>query len=94
MTVIEFPSTEVALSDALAAVPPPCSIGQLVRVQCPAGRVLINNEIGALFAPGVPTPQTVTPTTLRRLADGDLLLVADDPAEAPAPAPNAPVTAA
>lgn len=49
-------------------------LGELVHVTVAGGASLINNETGALFADGVRTPQTVTLTTLRRLADGDLVL--------------------
>lgn len=54
----------------------PLRLGQAVMVKTPDGVRLINNETGGLFDPGVPTPQTVTPTLLRRLQDGDLLLAA------------------
>jgi len=51
-------------------------LGQSVTVKVPAGGQLMNNESGAWFEPDVPTPQTVTVTLLRRLQDGDLVLVA------------------
>lgn len=52
-------------------------LGDSVMVQLAPGIThLRNNESDSLFDPGVPTPQTVTPTLLRRLADGDLVLVA------------------
>jgi hypothetical protein len=53
------------------ALPP---MGSLVYVQVAPGATLINNETGGTFAPDTPTPQTVTVTLLRRLADGDLVL--------------------
>lgn len=49
-------------------------LGDQVQVVAPPDAVLINNETGAPFEPGVPTLQTVTVTLLRRLADGDLSL--------------------
>lgn len=49
-------------------------IGELVHVLVQPGTVLINNETGATFEPGVATPVTVTATLLRRLQDGDLAL--------------------
>lgn len=53
----------------------PPRLGELVHVTVASGASLINNETGALFADGMRTPQTVTLTTLRRIADGDLVLV-------------------
>lgn len=47
-------------------------LGDLISVKAPEGTVLRNRESGGNFEPGVATPQTVTVTTLRRLADGDL----------------------
>lgn len=60
-------------------------LGDSISVKAPEGVALRNNESGGLFDPGVPTPQTVTVTTLRRLADGDLLF-ADDAASPPSAA--------
>lgn len=42
--------------------------------------VLINTDTRAPFVPGVPTQQVMDATTLRRLEDGDLVLVMDAPA--------------
>lgn len=53
-------------------------LGDTVLVQLPGSAPLRNTETGALFEPGMPTPQTVTVTLLRRLADQDLVL-ADAP---------------
>ncbi|MCU7371564.1 hypothetical protein PEC18_12075 [Paucibacter sp. O1-1] len=50
-------------------------LGDSVSVQAPAGSHLRNTESGACFVPEVPTPQTVTTTLLRRLQDGDLVLL-------------------
>lgn len=61
-------------------------LGDSITVITPHER-LMNNEVGAPFAPNVPTPQTVTTTALRRLQDGDLQLA--DPVTAPAAAPAA-----
>ena len=61
-----------ALPTALAAPP----LGQTCVVRVGDGLLLTNTETGAHFAPGEATSQTVTTTTLRRLADGDLVLVA------------------
>ncbi|MBY0237082.1 MAG: hypothetical protein K2W93_19040 [Burkholderiaceae bacterium] len=49
-------------------------LGATVQVLPVPGVDLVNNESGALFDQGVPTPQTVTTTLLRRLRDGDLTL--------------------
>lgn len=46
-----------------------------VMVQPAPGVLLRNTESGGFFAPDVPTPQTVTVTLLRRLQDGDLVLL-------------------
>ena len=45
----------------------------MIHVRVAEGHSLINNETGLDFEPGVDTLQTVTVTTLRRLADGDLV---------------------
>lgn len=65
---------ESTAASAPAAAERPLSLGMVVNVVVAEGVVLINNEIGALFVPGVPTPQTVTPTLLRRRDDGDLTI--------------------
>lgn len=57
---------------------PAPALGCLIHVTVAPGAMLRNDETGARFEPGVVTSQTVTVTTLRRLADGDLL-----PAAAP-----------
>lgn len=58
---------------ALQALP---ALGASCTVRVGDGLVLTNLETGAHFAPGEVTHQTVTTTLLRRLADGDLVLVA------------------
>lgn len=50
-------------------------MGETVMVQIAPGSLLRNNETGGFFEPFAPTPQTVTVTLLRRLQDGDLVLV-------------------
>lgn len=65
------------LAERIAAL----RLGASINVKPAEGTALRNNESGGLFEPGVATPQTVTVTTLRRLADGDLLF-ADDAASA------------
>lgn len=50
-------------------------LGEMIQVRVADGHALINNETGQDFEPGVATLQTVTVTTLRRLADGDLVRV-------------------
>ena len=66
----------VAAQDASPAVPQdPPRLGALITVQVAEGVGLLNNETGQDFVPGVPTLQTVTVTTLRRLTDGDLVRV-------------------
>lgn len=50
-------------------------LGQQVQVQVASGLLLRNNETGGHFAPDTSTPQTVTTTLLRRLQDGDLVLI-------------------
>ena len=52
------------------------ALGTTCVVRVGDGLSLINSETGATFATGEPTSQTVTITTLRRLADGDLVLIA------------------
>jgi hypothetical protein len=51
----------------------PPRLGEVIHVRVAEGLSLINNETGQDFEPGVATLQTVTVTTLRRLADGDLV---------------------
>ena len=50
-------------------------MGETVIVQIRPGALLRNTETGGYFEPDTPTPQTVTTTLLRRLTDGDLVLV-------------------
>lgn len=66
--------TGVTSGDPAQAQRPP-RLGELIHVQVAEGLSLVNNETGQDFAPGVATQQTVTVTTLRRLADGDLMRV-------------------
>lgn len=54
-------------------------LGEMIHVQVADGMSLVNNETGLDFEPGVATMQTVTVTTLRRLADGDLVRVVNVP---------------
>lgn len=54
---------------------PPPKMGDTVIVQIKPGALLRNNETGGFFVEGDPTPQTVTVTLLRRLVDGDLILL-------------------
>jgi hypothetical protein len=64
--------------DAVATPPVydvPPRLGETITVVVAEGHALINNETGSEFAAGVPTSQVVTITTLRRLADGDLVRV-------------------
>lgn len=65
-------ATAVAQADSVVPQNPP-RLHDLITVQVAEGLSLINNETGQDFAPGVPTLQTVTVTTLRRLQDGDLV---------------------
>lgn len=51
-------------------------LGDLIYVTVQPDVVLRNNETGQPFVPGESTPQRVTPTTIRRLRDGDLQQVA------------------
>lgn len=51
-------------------------IGEQIYVTVQPGTVLRNTETGQPFEAGVATVQTVTPTTIRRLLDGDLQQVA------------------
>ena len=50
-------------------------LGSTVQVKVPDGLRLINNDTGEHYEAGKPTSALVTVTTLRRLADGDLLEV-------------------
>jgi hypothetical protein len=65
-------ATIAAVTATAAAAPP--RLGDYVAVRVAEGLDLINTETGQQFAPGEATPQTVTVLTLRRLADGDLVL--------------------
>jgi hypothetical protein len=69
------PQTGVAeqLPETVTPAGPP-ALGTSVNVKVAPGVVLLNNETGAHFVPGVATPVTVTVTVLRRLADGDFSL--------------------
>lgn len=58
----------------------PLQLGQAVVVELAPGMALRNCETGAPFAPGTPTSQRVTVTLLKRLADGDLVLLQQQPA--------------
>ena len=49
-------------------------LGSIADVKVAVGTKLVNNETGQFFAEDTATPVTVTITTLRRLADGDLTL--------------------
>ena len=51
------------------------TLGETVMVRIVPGSLLVNNETGGFFIAGEDTPQTVTPTLLRRVADGDLVLL-------------------
>ncbi len=59
----------------LAAVAMP-ALGASCTVKVAESMLLMNNETGAHFAPEVDTPVKCTVTLLRRLQDGDLVLVA------------------
>ncbi len=61
-------------AEAAGAKPPP-ALGSTCTVQVGDGLVLMNTETGAHFAPSEATSQLVTTTLLRRLADGDLVLL-------------------
>jgi hypothetical protein len=68
-------ATNASAAPAPAPTPAPAEpprLGEVISVQPAAGLQLINNETGLEFAPDVATDVTVTITTLRRLADGDL----------------------
>lgn len=67
------PGTAAALA---AKFDGPPRLGAEITVCVADGLVLVNNETGQDFAPGMPTAQTVTVTTLRRLQDGDLVRLA------------------
>lgn len=71
-------SAPVANAFALAPAPmhrPAPTLGETVMVRIVPGSLLVNNETGGFFIDGEDTPQTVTPTLLRRVADGDLVLL-------------------
>lgn len=63
------------LADRIAAL----RLGDSITVKVAEGVALLNRESGGRFEPGVPTPQTVTVTTLRRLADGDFQFADEAP---------------
>lgn len=69
------PTTTPDEAQAAAINQDPPRLGELIHVQVADGLELVNNETGQDFEAGVPTLQTVTVTTLRRLKDGDLLRV-------------------
>ena len=60
----------------VAADPARLVLGDLIHVTVQPGVVLRNTETGLPFVPGEAAPQRVTPTTIRRLRDGDLQQVA------------------
>ncbi len=66
-------TTTTAADAATPRVPP--VLGAQITVRVAEGQQLINSETGTYFGDGVDTPQTVTVTTLKRLADGDLVQV-------------------
>ncbi len=70
--------TDAAAPSDVAPAPAPSiaslTMGTQVLVRLADGGMLRNNESKGWFEPGTPTPQTVTVTLLRRLADGDLVL--------------------
>jgi hypothetical protein len=68
------PSPMPTAAPAPATRPQP-RLGEMVQVRAKPGVRLINNETGGFFATDVPTPQTVSVTLLRRLADGDMELL-------------------
>lgn len=57
---------------ALSVMP---RMGETVMVTAQPDSLLRNNETGGYIASGSLTPQTVTVTLLRRLQDGDLVLM-------------------
>lgn len=59
------------IQEPRASEKPQPKLGEIINVQVDEGVVLRNGETGGNFEPGVPTPQTVTLTVLRRLQDGD-----------------------
>ena len=69
-TVVDAAAIEPGVAPQRTAV-----LGSTCTVRVGDGLLLTNTETGAHFAPGEATSQTVTTTTLRRLADGDLVLV-------------------
>lgn len=74
----EEKTTLQALTPAPFTAPNPAQlvIGEQIHVTVQPGTVLRNTETGLPFEAGVATVQTVTPTTIRRLMDGDLQQVA------------------
>lgn len=57
-------------------------MGETVMVMAQPDSLLRNNETGGYIAAGSLTPQTVTVTLLRRLQDGDLVLMVPKQASA------------
>lgn len=75
--IVRTPTDAAPAADAATtsnAPAQPLRMGDTVLVLAAPGVVLINNESGGYIPTGVPTPQTVTVTLLRRLQDGDLVL--------------------
>lgn len=58
-----------------AAAPATPRLGSTAFVQVAPGRELVNCDTGLPFVPGQATEVMVTITTLRRLADGDFMVV-------------------
>jgi len=69
---VQQADTQTNTTPASAQAPQPLRLGTVVNVVVAEGVILINNETGTRFVPGVPTPQTVTPTLTRRVDDCDL----------------------
>ena len=63
------------IADSAAATQATPRLGDLIQVRVAEGMALVNNETGLDFEQDQDTYQTVTVTTLRRLADGDLVQV-------------------
>jgi hypothetical protein len=66
-------TTAAAVGETVPAPAP--ALGTQVHVKVAQGCLLINNETGAYFAADTATPVMVNTTLLRRLADGDVVLV-------------------
>ncbi len=73
MPSIKRPDPAATAAPATPAEQPRPRLGSMVMVKPAPGAKLMNLETGAWFVEGEATPQTVTVTTLARLADGDLL---------------------